>query len=197
MSTTIHLVQQIQIASPCSASWNDMVGDDRSRFCSQCKLNVYNFAAMSADEGEKLIIEKEGKLCARIYRRYDGTILTKDCPVGLQAMKKRLIWTGMRAAAAIAFIAAAVATAIAGQRKDLRANLGPDADLQEWRSTTYRMVTSSLKRWMAFRTPVTSGWSGGIVMGSPAPPPPVSPQTSAPPQSMQEMDSSDSSAEKP
>src|SRR5205814_4285456 len=83
------LVQQVQIASPCTASWDGMTGDDRSRFCGQCKLNVYNLSAMTEAEGEALIIEKEGKLCARIYRRYDGTVLTKDCPVGLRAVRRR------------------------------------------------------------------------------------------------------------
>jgi hypothetical protein len=26
--------------------WAEMAGDDRSRFCKDCKLNVYNIAAM-------------------------------------------------------------------------------------------------------------------------------------------------------
>jgi hypothetical protein len=34
---------------------------------------------MTSSEAIALIREKEGKLCGRIYRRADGTILTTDC----------------------------------------------------------------------------------------------------------------------
>src|SRR6185295_347092 len=104
MSNTISLVQRVQIASPCTAAWDEMVGDDKSRFCSHCKLNVYNLSAMTQEEGEQLIIEKEGKLCARIYRRFDGTVLTKDCPIGLRTIRRRLMWAGARTTAALVFI---------------------------------------------------------------------------------------------
>jgi len=93
MSKTKGLLDQVQIASPCNASWSRMAGDDRVRFCAQCKLNVYNIAAMHRTEAEKLIRETEGRLCARIYRRHDGTIITDNCPVGLRAMRRRLRWT--------------------------------------------------------------------------------------------------------
>jgi hypothetical protein len=36
---------------------------------------------------EALILEKEGKLCVRFFRRKDGTVLTDDCPVGLKAIR--------------------------------------------------------------------------------------------------------------
>ncbi len=36
------LLENVRIASPCSASWDDMVGDERVRFCGQCTKNVYN-----------------------------------------------------------------------------------------------------------------------------------------------------------
>jgi hypothetical protein len=79
------MIERIRIASPCSANWEQMAGDDRVRHCTECRLNVYNFAAMTRSEAERVIEEREGRLCARIYRRADGTILTKDCPVGLRA----------------------------------------------------------------------------------------------------------------
>jgi hypothetical protein len=61
-----------------------MTGDDRSRFCSHCNLNVYNISAMSRSEAESLIASAEGRLCVRYYRRKDGTVMTQDCPVGAQ-----------------------------------------------------------------------------------------------------------------
>jgi hypothetical protein len=60
-----------------------MAGDDRTRFCGSCSKHVYNIASMTADEAKALIVETEGRVCLRIYKRKDGTVLTADCPVGL------------------------------------------------------------------------------------------------------------------
>jgi hypothetical protein len=75
-------VHDVRVASPCKADWDKMTGDERVRFCHACKLNVYNISEMTTDEAEKLIIEKEGRLCIRMYRRKDGTLLNMDCPIG-------------------------------------------------------------------------------------------------------------------
>ena len=83
-------LDRIAVASPCPMSWNDMVGDDRARFCKQCNLNVYNISAMTRLEAESFIANAEGRICARLYRRADGTILTKDCPVGLRAVRRKV-----------------------------------------------------------------------------------------------------------
>jgi hypothetical protein len=82
-------LDNIHIASPCSANWDEMFGDDRKRFCGDCKLNVYNLSDMTRRDAENLIIDSEGRLCVRFYRRADGTILTKNCPVGWAAVKRR------------------------------------------------------------------------------------------------------------
>jgi hypothetical protein len=66
-----------------------MYGDDRKRFCGDCKLNVYNLSGMTREEAESLIINAEGHLCVRFYKRRDGTVLTQDCPVGWARMKQR------------------------------------------------------------------------------------------------------------
>lgn len=86
-------IHGIHVATPCHESWERMTGDDKSRFCDSCKLNVYNISSMSLEEAEQLIIAKEGKLCVRFYRRSDGTILTKDCPKGLKLVRDRLLRT--------------------------------------------------------------------------------------------------------
>jgi Carboxypeptidase regulatory-like domain len=80
----------LRIASPCTADWDRMVGDDRSRHCAQCNLSVYNFAELTHAEIEKLVATREGRLCARLYRRADGTMITKDCPVGFQMKVRRI-----------------------------------------------------------------------------------------------------------
>src|SRR4051812_46899095 len=62
---------------------------DRTRFCRLCAKNVYNLSKMSAEAAAELIRQNEGQLCARIYQRRDGTVLTADCPVGL---KRPILW---------------------------------------------------------------------------------------------------------
>ena len=82
-------LDNIHIASPCPANWDEMYGDDRKRFCGDCKLNVYNLSGMTRDEAESLIMNAEGRLCVRIYRRADGSVITSDCPVGWEKIKQR------------------------------------------------------------------------------------------------------------
>ena len=85
-----HPLSSVKIASPCSADWENMFGNDRRRFCGQCELNVYNLSDMTKREAEELINQTEGRLCVRFFRREDGTILTRDCPVGLKAIRRRV-----------------------------------------------------------------------------------------------------------
>ena len=82
-------LNNIRIASPCSADWNEMYGDDRKRFCGDCKLNVYNLSGMTQEAAESLIMKSEGRLCVRLYRRADGKVITADCPVGWAKVKQR------------------------------------------------------------------------------------------------------------
>lgn len=83
-------LKNIEIASPCSADWDAMVGSEQKRFCCACNLNVYNLSGMSRAEAENLLTNSEGRLCVRFYKRADGTVLTKNCPVGWQAVKRRM-----------------------------------------------------------------------------------------------------------
>ena len=76
-------LDKIYIANPCKVAWDDMEGaDDRVRRCLTCKSNVYNISGMTRYSAEKLLTSTEGRLCGRIYRRFDGTVLTADCPRG-------------------------------------------------------------------------------------------------------------------
>src|SRR6478672_7179724 len=83
-------LDRLRIATPCPISWEQMTGDSRVRFCDHCQLNVYNLSALSRLEAEQLIAVTEGRLCARLFRRADGTVLTKDCPLGLRALRRQV-----------------------------------------------------------------------------------------------------------
>jgi hypothetical protein len=85
------VLDNIRVATPCSADWNKMTGDDRVRACADCTKNVYNLSDMTRDEAQALIVEKEGKLCIRYFQRSDGTILLKDCVIGIQRKRRRRI----------------------------------------------------------------------------------------------------------
>ena len=92
------VLPNIRVASPCTADWGAMTGDDRVRACAQCNKNVYNLSEMTRDEAEALILGREGRLCVRYFQRTDGTILLKDCKVGTaQRRKRRVIAAGAAA----------------------------------------------------------------------------------------------------
>ena len=92
------VLPNIRVASPCSADWAAMTGDDRVRACADCNKNVYNLSEMTREEAEALIVAKEGRLCVRYFQRKDGTILLKDCVVGVaQKRKRRVIAAGAAA----------------------------------------------------------------------------------------------------
>lgn len=99
------VLEAVKIASPCNASWDEMKGDDRVRFCGGCEKNVYNLSAMAREEAESLLRAKEGNLCARLYRRADGTVITADCPVGAKRVRRRRL--------ALATVGGAAMTAMA------------------------------------------------------------------------------------
>lgn len=82
-------LNDIKVASPCPANWDEMYGDDRKRFCGECKLNVYNLSGMTRNEAESLVMNAEGRLCIRYFKRADGTVITQDCPVGWAKVKQR------------------------------------------------------------------------------------------------------------
>lgn len=84
------MIDNIRIASPCTADWEQMQGDDRVRHCDACNLNVYNLAAFTESEIRALVANRKGRLCGRIYQRRDGTVLTQNCPVGLRAVARRI-----------------------------------------------------------------------------------------------------------
>jgi hypothetical protein len=101
-----HPLKHAEVAAPCKADWDQMIGSQQMRFCGQCNLNVYNLSGMKRDEAESLIARNEGRLCVRFYRRTDGSIITRDCPVGLRAIRDRVsYWTKAIIAAALTFLA--------------------------------------------------------------------------------------------
>lgn len=104
------LLDRVRVASPCEASWDDMVGDERVRFCGQCGKDVYDLSAMMREEAEQLLREKAGgEMCVRLYRRADGTVMTADCPVGERRGRRRKSAVAMAVGGGLAAAAALLA----------------------------------------------------------------------------------------
>src|SRR5436190_1632646 len=124
---SLPLLDRVDIASPCHARWEDMTGDERIRHCAECNLKVHNISALAPDDAEALLRATVGeRLCIRLYRRADGTIITQDCPVGIARIRAAARRALVRAAALIGLVSAAGVAAAAtsetlGGRLRLRA----------------------------------------------------------------------------
>lgn len=182
------LLKRVHIATPCPADWDKMVGDERVRFCGSCKLNVYNLSDMRRTEAETLVRQAEGEdgaahLCVRFYRRADGTMITRDCPVGLLARASRGV---RRRVAFYASCGAALAlTSLSwarGGRQD-RSSFNDEitaiaADPHAWRARQPVPVRTLLERVDPVSPPAIAGGMsvapmprelGRATMGAPAP----------------------------
>lgn len=83
-------LESLQVASPCQADWDEMTGDEQVRFCQHCEKNVYNISEMTRGEAEAFMRKQEGPVCIRMYKRYDGTVINDNCPVGLRRVRQSL-----------------------------------------------------------------------------------------------------------
>ena len=94
-------LDNVRVAAPCNSDWQQMIGNERARFCAQCNLNVYNLSSMNKSEAESFIARNEGSVCVRFYRRRDGSIITENCPVGLRAIRRRMSYLARAVASAV------------------------------------------------------------------------------------------------
>jgi len=114
-----------------------MRGDDRTRHCNVCEKNVFNLIGMSDDEVTSLILEKEGRLCVRLYQRPDGTLITSDCPVGLRAVRRRLARAVGALAACFGMLLTAATLGAAGRFNPWRlCDTQPFARIANWLAPT-------------------------------------------------------------
>jgi hypothetical protein len=162
MPETDGLLERMRVASPCRASWEAMEGDERVRFCRECSLHVYNLSEMKRREAEALLVRAGGRLCARFYRRADGTVITKDCPRGLGELRRRV---ARRAGAALAALLALAGGAF-GQRQGKEG-----ARREQGRQSCAGGATYEVKRGAASAAePAFSGLvrdpSGAVVVGA-------------------------------
>lgn len=73
-------LDRLTIKTPCPMDFDQMEGDERKRFCSRCQRHVYNIMEMSRHEVIDLIGHSGRRVCARLHRRPDGTLVARQCP---------------------------------------------------------------------------------------------------------------------
>jgi hypothetical protein len=93
---------KLKVASPCSASWSEMEGDDAIRHCGSCNKKVYQLSNMSSEQVEDFLLSRKTRglrTCVRFYQRADGTMLTNDCSVGKARKRKKQVISAFGAVA--------------------------------------------------------------------------------------------------
>lgn len=100
------MLDRLTLKTPCTASWDAMVGDGSVRHCCQCNRNVYDLRAMDPDEAEAFLddhLATTGSLpCARLYRRPDGRVMTSECPTVVDRRHRKRVAGGLVAVATLA-----------------------------------------------------------------------------------------------
>jgi hypothetical protein len=131
--STLTILEDIRIATPCQASWDEMPGDDRIHSCPACSRAVYNIAAMTSGEVAAMIANREGRLCARFFRRADGTIITADCPpVAIEAPLAHQPKSGFRRTQALAIVLVALLLVWMGTSDRQPPPSGPGVSWDDW-----------------------------------------------------------------
>ena len=111
---SLSVLDTVQIARPCPADWEGMrpvagQARERVRHCEDCRLRVYNLSSLKRADAEALLQSSEGRLCIRLYRRDDGTVLTADC-----SYIRRFVEKSSAGARRLAWIAACGMAAVLG-----------------------------------------------------------------------------------
>ncbi len=84
-------LDKVSLAKPCSQNWDEMVGDERERFCNQCSLNVYNLSSMTRGEAEEFLqLRNDGSVCLNYAADAKGKVITDDCPRPLRSIRDRV-----------------------------------------------------------------------------------------------------------
>lgn len=84
-------LDKVSLAKPCGQNWDEMVGNERERFCGDCCLNVYNLSSMTRGEAEEFLqVRNDGSVCLNYICDDKGKIKTDDCPRPLRSLRDRI-----------------------------------------------------------------------------------------------------------
>lgn len=84
-------LSKVTLEKPCSQNWDEMVGDERERFCNMCSLNVYNLSSMTRDEAEEFLqVRNDGSVCLNYVSDAEGKVVTDNVPRPLRPLRDSL-----------------------------------------------------------------------------------------------------------
>ncbi|MGC4088086.1 MAG: hypothetical protein QM756_09345 [Polyangiaceae bacterium] len=69
----------VDMASPCPLTWDELQGDEASRFCARCNKSVVNLALLTAEQGAAAVARGS---CVRLQFRADGSVVSADSKRG-------------------------------------------------------------------------------------------------------------------
>ncbi len=83
-------LDHLRVAAPCNESWETMCGNDKVRLCSHCNLGVRDLSQLTRPQIETLIAASQGRLCVRVRKHDDGTLVTAARAFTLPGLKRRV-----------------------------------------------------------------------------------------------------------
>lgn len=98
---------EISIRTPCPKRWEELAGDERRRFCSECCLHVHDSAALTREEAGELVRGAGQRVCMRIEYDSAGAPLFREPARGLARLSR---WALSAGAALLAACQGSVAT---------------------------------------------------------------------------------------
>ena len=75
---SLPVLPQVHINTPCRADWDSMAGDAQKRFCGSCQKHVHDLSQLDTESASKLLAKCDQKVCVRVRRNADGSVVTKD-----------------------------------------------------------------------------------------------------------------------
>ena len=111
----------LTIQEPCPKKWDELVGDARKRFCSQCSLHVHDAAQMTAREAQELVRGTSSRVCLRIQYDACGAPVHLDSATAVASTRPKTRaarlahWALSTAAGLLAACNGAVAPGAAGE----------------------------------------------------------------------------------
>lgn len=58
-------IDDVRVKDPCTKVWDEMIGNDKVRFCEHCAKDVTNISAMTSKEAKRVVRRSGGSICIR------------------------------------------------------------------------------------------------------------------------------------
>jgi len=73
-------LEGISIERPCPKRWAELAGDEKRRFCSECRLHVTNLSAFTQPEAREFLAAQTGRVCVTYVPSEQGGAMLRAAP---------------------------------------------------------------------------------------------------------------------